>query len=215
MNFIKKSMDKICYVYGLYDKFDCKIRYIGVSLYPKQRLKCHISESKNNTKKLAKSKWMNKCSQVSYKILFTGTETECYNKEVELISKYKKKRNLVNSTIGGDKPPAINELSNDVYIQVVNKIKQARIGSKASEETKQKMSESHKKNPPIWLKSKGSDNGRAFPVYQFDLQNNFIKEWACAKDAIIQLNLNKTAISDCLKKRQKTAGGFIWKTCLY
>jgi hypothetical protein len=209
-------MDKVCYVYGLYDKSNCIIRYIGVSLYPEKRFKNHIHESKNSkTANLGKSKWLNTCSELNFRILFKGTSEECYVKEIELITKYKKKRNLVNATIGGDKPPTINNLPKELYNQVIDKIKNSKVGNKLSEETKKKMSESHKKNPPLWLKSKGSDNGRAYPVFQYDLQGNFIKKWECAKYAVTQLNLNKTAISDCLKGRQKTAGGYIWSTRLY
>jgi hypothetical protein len=205
-------MDNICFLYCLFDKKDCRIRYIGVSVQPEQRFKNHQYESKNpSTSNLGKSKWLKTVKELSYKILFSGTEKECYQKEIELIFKYKKKKNLVNSTVGGDKPPKLNELDPIHYNKTISKISEKAKNRKVSDITKQKMSETHKKIPPIWLESKGCKNGRAYSVNQYDLNGNFVKKWDCAKDAINELKLNKTAITDCLKGRQKTAGGFIWK----
>jgi hypothetical protein len=48
-------------------------------------------------------------------------------------------------------------------------------------------------------------------ILQFDLQGNFIKEWSCAEEAAIALNINKTAISACCNGKIKKSGGFIWK----
>lgn len=50
------------------------------------------------------------------------------------------------------------------------------------------------------------------PVLQFDLQNNFIKEWESAKEASISIGRPKSDdIGACCRGRQKTAFGFIWK----
>lgn len=49
------------------------------------------------------------------------------------------------------------------------------------------------------------------PILQFDLQGNFIKDWKSIKDAGNQLNIWASSISNVLKNRIKTAGGFIWK----
>jgi hypothetical protein len=84
-------------------------------------------------------------------------------------------------------------------------------GKKASKETREKMSLSHKGKPLVWLDYKGHNNSRAFKVYQYSLNNEFIKEWKCAKYAIDFYKMNKTSITDCLKGRQKSAFGFIWK----
>lgn len=50
------------------------------------------------------------------------------------------------------------------------------------------------------------------PILQYDLHDNFIKEWVCAKDTIAFLNIkDSTSITQCCKGKQKTAYGFKWK----
>lgn len=48
-------------------------------------------------------------------------------------------------------------------------------------------------------------------VLQFDINNNFIKEWSSAKEAANALNLTKNKIQACCRNEQKSSGGFIWK----
>jgi hypothetical protein len=60
-------------------------------------------------------------------------------------------------------------------------------------------------------KMKGKDNCNAIKVLQFDLNNQFIKEWDCIKDASRELNIIDCGISFCCKGKRKTAGGYIWK----
>lgn len=98
-------MSRPCYVYGLYDKGECKIRYIGVSLNPKKRFVTHkYCDKKDHLKKYHIARWVSKCKELRMKILFTGTEDECYALEVKLIAKYKNKRKLTNMSAGGEKP---------------------------------------------------------------------------------------------------------------
>lgn len=47
------------------------------------------------------------------------------------------------------------------------------------------------------------------PVLQYDLNGNFIQEFPSIKAAGIEVN--STAICQCLKGKRKTAAGFIWK----
>jgi hypothetical protein len=51
------------------------------------------------------------------------------------------------------------------------------------------------------------------PVLQYDLQGNFIQEFKSIRDAksFLGKSKNNGDISACLKGRQKTAFGFIWK----
>lgn len=52
---------------------------------------------------------------------------------------------------------------------------------------------------------------RAEKVKQYDLENNFIKEWSSSREASETLNISETAISNCVNGASKKAGGYIWK----
>jgi hypothetical protein len=49
------------------------------------------------------------------------------------------------------------------------------------------------------------------PVSQYDKEGNWIKDWEGAKQACIALGMAITCVTMCLKGKQKTAGGFVWK----
>lgn len=149
---------------------------------------------------------------------------EACEKEIEFINLYKKNTqngslcNIANGGNGGYLSHEVNEkrkqsLKGHIPTQETkDKIRIKAKGRKVSEETRLKMSLIHKKNKTgSWLESKGHKNGKAYKVYQYSIDGLFLKEWDCAKYAINFYNLNKTAITDCLKGRQKTAGGYIWR----
>ena len=71
---------------------------------------------------------------------------------------------------------------------------QAKLGKLKSDSYKQKIS---------IIKSK--------PILQYDLQNNFIKEWSSATEAGKFLNKKNSAISECCNNKRKSAYNFIWK----
>ena len=48
-------------------------------------------------------------------------------------------------------------------------------------------------------------------IYQYDKQGLLIKEWKGSKQPSEVLNINRTAIRNCLAGLSKTAGGYIWK----
>jgi len=48
------------------------------------------------------------------------------------------------------------------------------------------------------------------PLIQLDLDNNFIKEWKSAVEVEKILGINRKNISQCITKRNKTAGGYKW-----
>lgn len=54
-------------------------------------------------------------------------------------------------------------------------------------------------------------NKKSKPVLQFDLQNNFIKEWENACDVMRKTDMNQSSISACCKWKYKQAYWFIWK----
>lgn len=48
-------------------------------------------------------------------------------------------------------------------------------------------------------------------VYQYSTDGSLIKEWNGTKAPALELNINRTAIRNCLAGLSKTAGGYIWK----
>ena len=98
-------MERFCYVYCLYDKTECKVRYIGVTLNLSKRFWKHKNcNREERLKRHHKSRWVAKCKDLGMKVLFVGPEKDCYKLEVELIAKYKSKHRLTNMSSGGDKP---------------------------------------------------------------------------------------------------------------
>lgn len=72
---------------------------------------------------------------------------------------------------------------------------------------KEKIRETSRKNSIIartYVKNK-------IEVLQCDLENNFIKEWASASDAMKELNIDASAITKCCRGKLKKAGGYRWK----
>ena len=78
-------------------------------------------------------------------------------------------------------------------------------GTHATEETKRKISESHK-----GLQA-GEKNPRALMIVQFDREDNFIKVWRYIKLASKELKISASDISKCANGKLKSAGGYHWK----
>lgn len=75
-------------------------------------------------------------------------------------------------------------------------------GFKHSEISKKKMSDI--KIGKVW-------HNKTKPVYQYDLEGNFIKKWDRVGLVAKTLNTHPTAIHRCLTGKVKTSNGFIWK----
>lgn len=102
----------------------------------------------------------------------------------------------------------IDTLKPDLNIQ---KIADSALGVKRTEETKRKCREAHLGK---WLSEEAIAKRTAKQVktiYQYDLDGNLIKEWDSVKQAGEALGINRPSISNCLKGRYKSAGGFIWR----
>lgn len=67
------------------------------------------------------------------------------------------------------------------------------------------------KNIPPMKNHFGKNHVHATKVNQYDLNNNFIKQWGSIVDASRTLNINASCICNNCKKRRKSAGGYIWK----
>jgi len=48
-------------------------------------------------------------------------------------------------------------------------------------------------------------------IIQYDLENNFIKEWPSIKTAADELNIHRESIGSVLRNKAKTAGKYKWK----
>lgn len=90
-------------------------------------------------------------------------------------------------------------------------------GTKFSEETKVKISDSKKGKPlsqqhienlKIGIKNRKKWVRSSRKVNQYDLEENFIREWNNIAEV---KKYHKGGIQACCQGRQKKAGGFIWK----
>lgn len=80
-------------------------------------------------------------------------------------------------------------------------------GKHHSDETKQKISETRIRNES----SKESKNGSAKRIAQYDLDGNLIKIWDYVKQASEELNLDHSSICKCARGKIKTCGGYKWE----
>lgn len=146
---------------------------------------------------------------ITHEILYSGLqEKDAKNLEISLIKQYKLLGLSYNITDGGDGFRGATH----------------RKGKKASEETKRKMREARRGtnkgiNNPMYGRHEtasmygkfGKEHPASKVVYQYDLLGNFIKKWDCISDVQRCLNIIATHITACCNRRQKTAGGYIWK----
>jgi len=78
-------------------------------------------------------------------------------------------------------------------------------GKSFTEEHKQKI-----KQTRGFLKNR-KNTWQNIPVIQYDLQDNFIKEWSSQTEATKFLNRTGDGIGACCRGRQKNAYGYVWK----
>lgn len=57
----------------------------------------------------------------------------------------------------------------------------------------------------------GKDNPCTKPLYQYDLNENFIREWSSREEAAEYYGCIPNSISRCMNGVRKTCKGFIWK----
>ena len=90
---------------------------------------------------------------------------------------------------------------------------------KHSKESKRKIGDFHKGKDNFGNRGKKLSNeyieklskGKYKPILQYDLNNNFIKEWDSATTVAIINKWNRANIHDCCRGKQKTSYNFIWK----
>ena len=133
----------------------------------------------------------------------------------------------MNLTLGGD--GGLGTKISDEHRKKIIAYNKTRTYKKHTEETKKLISESRKKTGKTEAiksaieKSKGrkikksqewiKNNAESIkkPILQFDLYNNFIREWKSAKDVETDIGLCRKNINCNLKGKTKHAYGYIWK----
>ena len=191
--------------------------YIGSSLDIKRRWKehrCNLIKNKHNNIHLQKS-W-NKYGENSF--LFEIIELVNDLKDLTIREQYYlDKANVLNSKI----------------LYNICTIAYSTFGVRHTEETKNKMSTSHKgitHNRDAILKmvqiknkhsnitksklseiNKGKIAKNKQPIYQIGLDDNIIKQWDSITDAAKTLNLSKSLICSVCQGKRKRTGGFKWQ----
>ena len=147
-------------------------------------------------------------TEYSIEVLFESDDKNfIIQKEIEFIKLYGRKDLklgiLVNMTDGGE------GIEGNIRSEAT-KLKQS-ISAKVSMVGKRKEECIKRLNDYHPTKGKfGKDHPRTFIVYQYDLQNNFIKDWESLADIKRILNYNIPHISQCVNNKRKTAFGFKW-----
>jgi group I intron endonuclease len=223
-------MNENVYIYGLVQKNNNTLKYIGKTTDPKRRFRRHITE--RFLRDTHKDRWLRKTindgNEIEIIIIDIVDQYEWEYWEKFYISYYKFIGcKLTNGTIGGDQPPSTK-------------------GRKHTEESKLKMSKTKKGKPIPWLNNGNerteehkknlskSLKGRQSPnknkkfdierrrklseastckrkVKQMDLNGDVIKIWDSISEA--QKTLQIRHISEVCRnvKNQKTAGGYKWE----
>ena len=183
--------------------------YIGQSVNLKDRMYSYKNIKCKNQSKLYNA--LNKYGYDNFKIDFLFTTEKDYNHihilldllEIYFIKKYDSVNNGYNIKFGG----ANGKCSDEFRKKMIDIL----TGRKCSDETKEKLRLSNiGKNNPMYNK-KGILSKSSKPIIQYDLNDNFIKEWTNAKEACDVLNLNPCLISMCCTNQRKTTGKFKWK----
>lgn len=227
---LNKKGEEVGIIYGWYNTKSGKW-YIGQTIDEECRFKRHINNAinkKDNNKfhnalrKYGLENWV-------YCVLEDNVLRENLNlKEIEWIEYYDSFYGGYNLTTGGDTNCIVSE-------ETRIKISESRKGTtpwnkglSMKSETRKKLSESLKgqfigeKNPmynkhhSIETRKKLSEfhKGKPAPnrkkVIKYGLNENFIKEYDCIKDAVKE-NPKAAHIGEVCKGHRKQSGGFIWK----
>jgi hypothetical protein len=218
-------------IYALIEPITLEIKYIGkTKQLLNKRLSAHLCESnKSNTKK---NTWLRSLKSKGLKPKIE--ELDCVSElewefwEQYWISQFKAWGfDLKNTDEGGKGQssefmkkynPMFEKKHRDTVSLTLIGNQRAK-GFKHSEETKAKSSgglkEFYKKNQrtkehnkKIALKNIETKRN---PVYQYDMNNSFIKKYDSVREASISTGSEKTTLYDCLNGKYKHCNGFIWK----
>ena len=166
--------------------------------------------------------WNNIVNKVGFKVeilKYFECENEALGYEHKLIKEYREVGiELVNQTkysSGGKKWAYTDE------VKARQSLGQMGTKRPKSKEWREKLSKAHKGREILW-KDKISESMKKFApnrkhnphsklILQYDLEDNFIKDFPSAMEAGRYLNKSGNSIADCASGRQKTAYGFKWE----
>lgn len=107
-----------------------------------------------------------------------------------------------------------SDKSSRIYIfteETRRKMSESAMGKVISPETRKKISEANKGRRQTDEHKRKRAEAKKVPIYQFDKNNNLIKEWRSAIDAENGCGVSRNHICSVCKGKRKTAGGFIWR----
>lgn len=207
------------FIYALIDPVSSEVRYVGKADNPEKRYKAHLHSNYNNTKKECWIKSLkNNILKPSLVILEEIAEENWQECEKKWISHYKNLGvKLVNGTEGGDGGRISPEIMRIVSIKRTG----VKINRKCftNSNNGRPLTEKHRKAiSKAKTGSRRSDKhnyikqSKLFSkqLFQFDMDENFIREWPSLKEVEKQLGIRNGNISNVCSGRSKSAGGFKW-----
>lgn len=207
-------------IYTLAHPITKEIRYVGKTKNFNKRRYCHNNINYQKSHKTHLASWLKNILNDNLKpimeIIDIVEDSEWVFTEIYWICQFKAWGfNLVNHSTGGEGP--INyKWTNEMKIKHSLKLKGKNVwtkGSKLSEEHKNNIGLANKgkmNNPKVKLK--GGEHNSAKKIHQICPKTlRIIETFNCIKDATIKINIKcQSSISNCLKDKHKTAGGFFW-----
>lgn len=181
--------EKICGIYCIENIIDNK-RYIGQSVDIRQRFRNHKSNLRNNkhSNTHLQGAWnLYKEENFIFYVVEVCDKCDLDYKEQYYISLY----NLMDDEFG------------------YNFESGGSVNKNLSESTRQKMS-LLKQNLSEEVRENMSLAQNTMPIYQIDLSGNIINEWRGARTAAKKLNIDQSAIHQCLHHKRRTYHDYIW-----
>lgn len=195
---------KEVFIYKLIDPITNKVRYVGKTNNLKRRLSAHIYKSKKLKHYCAT--WIKSLLKKSKKPIMEvieKCEEDIWEEREKYWISFYGLENLTNITIGGEGSATYGRLGVPwTEEQRVNNRK-ARLGMKVNH-TKQ-----GKENRRKGLRKFFDRNKKE--IFQYSLEDIFIKRWDSAVDAGIELGVNHSNITKVCKNQRNKCGGYKWK----
>lgn len=214
---------KLVFIYTLTDPEDQLVKYVGKCKTIQIRYNQHLHEKKPTLK----NNWIKGLKKRGLvpiiEVLDEVKDEEWKFWEIFWISLLKSWGfNLKNMTNGGDGGDTFSKLPEERKKIIREKLSIFSKNRKTSEETRKKMSENAKnrkysdatRKKFSEARKRGCAEGKIYnrrQVLQFDLNNNFLKEFESLSQAERETGIETPHIHRVSKGNRLTAGGYIWK----